>query len=179
MERFYGVPDKIIYQNNERVDELNDRIRERQFSDRPLAPNFNARPINTKYSRFPIIDRRANENVPIYQKSMHSVTSNFNPATRNGPPDFYFNNVDTETMLRNQNVALQKGANQGIYVPSSNSDLYRVNISNVSEQNTQAHPHPHLFNGFTFTNNREQKVNSINIGKDIFNNHTRTQLRNI
>jgi hypothetical protein len=110
---------------------------------------------------------------------MHSVSNNFNPATRNGPPDYYLNNVDVETMLRNQHVSLQKGANQGVYVPSSSSDLYNVNVMNVSGHAVNTHPHKHLFNTFQYSNNREQKVNNLKIGKDLFNNNTRTQLRNI
>lgn len=173
--KIYGIPEGISYGQNERVDELNDRLTSRHYPDIPLAPNFDPRPIPTKYSIFPIINRRKNSSTPIYMSINHEVEVNFNPGTRNAPSSGYINNIDIETILRNQTVALQHGADQGVYIPSSGSELYNVNV--VSTPSNQ--PFPGLFNKMEYKtcipNNLEQKK----IGYERFNNETRTQLRSM
>ena len=171
----YGVHKGVSYGQHERVDELNERIQSRQFSDKPLAPNFSSRPVLSKYSRFPIIDRRAPVETPIQNVGVHNVENNFSPATHNGPPGTYFVNVDVESGLRNQTVALSKGIPQGIYVPNSDSDLYKVNVISRPGPN----PHPKLFDSQSSQKFRETNVHLSNIGKEMFHNHTRNQLREL
>ena len=165
-----------LYQGqHDRVDELNSRLRTRQFPDTPLPPNFSRHPVMTRYSRFPIADRVAPSQEPIRSVPMHSVENNFNPGSR-APPTTFFQSIDVESGLRNQTVAKQK-AEQAVYVPSSNSDLYRVTVP-MNAANFQPQPHPGLFIPTdTHTTSREERVRSIPIGRDLFNNHTRTQLR--
>ena len=55
---------------------------------------------------------------------------------------------EIETALRNQYFALQHGADQSIYVPSSTSDLY--NFTAVGRQETQ--PYPGIAAQYTFEN---------------------------
>lgn len=174
--QLYGVPSGILYGQNERVDELNERIQSRQFSDSPLAPNFSSRPILSKYSRFPILGKR--EDIEIYPQTVHNVNKNFSPATRNGPVNGYLSNIDVETDLRNQNVRLGNKEDATTFVPSSKSDLYNVSVPLTT--NSEPQPHPELF---SFRNQqhhtfRESNVHST-IGKDMFHNHTRTQLRSL
>lgn len=167
----YGVPTGVSYGQNERVDELNDRLQSRQFSDKPLAPNFSSRPVLTKYTHFQTMDQRPPFQENILYMDQHSVESNFSPATQRGPPSAFFTNIDVESGLRNQTVALQK-SNQSVYVPDSNSELYKVRLPySTGEQNT----HPGLFVPQTFSDPFRAKNESV--GKDMFNNHTRTQLR--
>ena len=78
----------------------------------------------------------------------------------------FFNNVNTESLLRNQFFALQK-SDQSVYVPSSNSDLYNVNV--VSKPVVQ--PHPDLFQKTEF---KPFNPNVVNGGTQIFNNFTPT-----
>ena len=61
----YGTVKGLYYGQNERVEELNQRIQGRQFSDKPLAPNFSSRPAMTRYSRFPIVDHKIPVEEPI------------------------------------------------------------------------------------------------------------------
>jgi len=174
MSKLYGVPDGLLIGQQSRVDELNDRIVERQFSDKPLAPNFSPIPVMTKYSHFPALDRKAPTTVPINVSLEHNVQTNFSPATQNGPPNTYLRNVDLESSLRNQTIALQRGATQGVYVPSSDSDLYKVHVT--SKPGPQ--PHSNLFEKQSFASTtREQNARQSSIGKDQFYNHTRVQLR--
>ena len=171
---FYGVPQYLYYGQNERVDELNGRIESRQFSDTPLQPNYDPRPVSTKYAFFPLIDKKIPTNEPLKNYNNFEINNNFSPATRNAPFSGYANNVDAENNLRNQFFALKRGGIQGDFVPQSTSDLYMVSIvSNPTEQ-----PHKQLFSKTQFDNKIHPNIMNSNIGKDVFFNNTRTQLRN-
>jgi hypothetical protein len=173
----YGVPNGCFIGQQDRVDELNTRIQSRQFSDKPLSPNYDPRPVPTKYSLFPVIDRRKSIQEKRKTYPEHSIHQNFSPATQNGPPSTYFRNIDTETVLRNQTVALQRGAEQGVYVPSSNSDMYRSMDFLSSNRNSILPIHQELFTKSVY-NTTLPSVMNLPIGNDTFYNHTRTQLRN-
>jgi hypothetical protein len=175
--KMYGVHEGVYYGQNERVDQLNDRINTRQFPDSPLEPNFAPRSVPTKYALFPMINRRKPMQEPVIPYIDYNLSVNFNPGSHRAPPSGFFNNVDTETILRNQTVALQKGADQGVYVPSSQSDLYNVRVPQGSIQEPQ--PHPSLFSKFQFDQTPHANINGSNIGTDRFFNHTRTQLRGL
>ena len=161
-----GVHREIIVGQHERVDEINSRISSRHFPDISLEPNFSPRPLSTKYN-LPFAQAVA---VPILPGIEHQVSQNFNPASRNGPFKTYARNIDTETILRNQSMALQRSS-QSVYVPSSNSDLYRVEI--VSRPVAQ--PYSGLFQQSTFGDRERPYLATI--GQDRFFNSTRTQLR--
>ena len=171
-----GVHRQLIVGQHERLDEINDRIKSRQFSDYPLEPNFSFRPVSTKYSLMPIMAKNSNPapHVPLKPQFEHIVEMNFNPATRNGPYKTYARNVDTETVLRNQTMAAQN-ASQSVYVPSSDSDLYKTSI--VSRPVEQ--PYRHLFDKPSFVQGVHPNLTNAgsNIGKQQFFNSTRTQLR--
>ena len=152
-----GVHRELIVGQHERLDEINDRIKSRQFSDYPLEPNFSPRPVSTKYSLMPIMAKNSNPlpKVPILPQFEHIVQMNFNPATRNAPFKGYARNVDTETVLRNQTMAAQNSS-QSVYVPSSDSDLYKVSV--VSRPVDQ--PYSHLFDKPSFGRSEEPRLNS-------------------
>lgn len=168
-----GIPEGVYYEQNERVDELNSRFQTRQFSDSPLRPNFDPRPVPTKYSHFPTMNLRAPAKEEILPYVDYNVGVNFNPGNATGPVSGFVNNIDIETVLRNQTFALQRDAGESVYVPSSKSDLYNVSvISRPSEQ-----PYPLLFERPQFSNRVHPNVVNANVGNDPFFNHTRTQLR--
>jgi hypothetical protein len=50
-----GVCKGIYYGQNERVDELNTRIQSRHFPDVDLPPNFDPRPVSTRFCLFPVV----------------------------------------------------------------------------------------------------------------------------
>ena len=172
--KIYGLTEGVFYGQNERVDELNSRYQSRQFPDSPLEPNFSPRSVSTKYSLFPMLNGRKPASEPILNYPTHYTGVNFNPGSDKAPSSGFFSNIDTETVLRNQTRAYQHGADQGIYVPSSNSDLYKVSVvARPSEQ-----PNPLLFRNFQFNQTDHPNNVNVNIGQDRFFNHTRTQLRN-
>jgi hypothetical protein len=170
-----GIPKGVLYKSDDRVEELNTRHTQRQFPDAPLEPNYDPRPISTKYSQFPVL----NERKPIEHTRELFVThtmNNFNPGSHNGPSSGYRANVDVEMELRNQNHPLQNGNTMHTFVPSSNSDLYKT-IVPVGASKPQ--PHPTLFDKPSFSSQIHPNLEDTPIGTELFNNHTRTQLRNM
>ena len=173
-----GVQQGIMYGQNERVEELNDRISSRSVPDSPLAPNFDPRPVPTKYHVFPILNaRRPATEIALQPYPPFSVQDNFNPGNRRAPPDSFVRNIDRESDLRNLGVVLQHGADQGVYVPDSSSDMYRISAVSGSQMDPQ--PHPRLFRGVELprVHPAVARLEQSNIGRDNFFNHTRTQLR--
>jgi len=177
---FQGVVQGCIIGQQDRVDLLNNKIQNRQFPDIELRPDYDSRPVSTKYIKFAITD-------PIKQKSdFRSYNCNTNPSLGNfKSPVFYsssnnapsLRNIDLETNLRNQTIALQHGAYQDVYVPSSKSELYNIEIPKSSFEIEQ--PFPQLFNQTKIQESTIPSVyNNMHIGKKEFFNHTRTQLRN-
>jgi len=170
----FGVVEGCLSGQFDRVDELNERASSRYFPAQELQPNFDPRPVPTKYAFFPIIERRAPVKEPIREIPKHSVERNFNPATRRGPVSTYLANIDTETILRNQTVGLQHGADQGVFVPSSTSDLYH----NTAVGRPELQTHPLLSETHAYST-RNPITDAWGIGSQQFHNHTRTQLRNL
>jgi hypothetical protein len=170
----FGTHKGLQYRQNTNIDEFNTRLNGRMFSDSPLEPNLSMRAVPTKYTVFPIVNHRK----PLTEEKLNYVTynqqMNFTPAVSKGPVSGYINNVDSETILRNQTFGLQRGMGQDLYVPSSNSELYNVSV--ISRPSIQ--PHKGLFAGHTFSSKPHPNVENTTIGRDQFFNHTRTQLRN-
>ena len=175
--RMNGVVEGVYYNQQERVDELNDRIFSRNIGTAPLQPNYDPRPIPTKYSLFPIVDRRKPINEPLTTYPEYNVSSNFYSGNDRAPVNGMINNIEVETLLRNQYFALQKGADHAVYVPDSNSDLYNVTLPE-NTQRREVQPHPDLFEQYRWDTGLHPNVqNNPHIGNDRFFNHTRTQLR--
>ena len=98
----HGIVSGVYYGQNGRVDELNNRILARVQSDTPLRPNFDVRPVPTKYARFPLIDRITLPKVAIQRTPEYSLSDNFAPIQSRGPVDGYLSHVHDESILRNQ-----------------------------------------------------------------------------
>jgi hypothetical protein len=172
-----GVPGAVngLWQGqHERLDELDARLADRQFPDRPLQPNFRFHAVPTKYSIFPIIDRRTKPQVPIRREETYNTATNFSPATSNGPVASYLANIDLETVLQNRHVSLQHGADQGVYVPNSKSDLY--GFSAVGRQEDMGE-RSMIFDKHSLATRGSDVARQI--GQDRFHNNTRTQLRGL
>lgn len=159
----------IIYGQHARLDELNTRLFDRVLPTRGLQPNFDPRPVSTKYGIFPTLAGHSPTTEPIRQMPDYSTEGTFAPITTRGPVDGFFVNVDTESQLRHQFFALQRGAGQDIYIPSSQSDLYVTTA--VGRQETQ----PFLFNKESFIGPSVAHLGGI--GDKTFSNPTRGQMR--
>jgi hypothetical protein len=89
-----NLPNYLSYGQNERVDELNARILERDVPDKTLAPNFSPRPVTTKYALFPMLDSRMPSTTPIEHNYNYSITTNFTPPLmKKGPVSGFINPV--------------------------------------------------------------------------------------
>ena len=146
--------------NIEYDNELNNRINTRHLPSQQLMPLYDVRPVSTKYSFFQTVDERFHSSVPILNYNTYS-SEVFNPGSR-APVDFYMKEIDTETKLRNQFMALQKG-NQSVYVPELNSSLYEF-------------PMAGKFDKYSITE-CTAKMAPVNLAPNTFNNTTRTNLR--
>ena len=100
----------------------------------------------------------------------YKIEKTFNPGTATAPWSGYTTHINDESKLRNQFFALQK-SEQGVYIPPSNSDLYVDTIENDNE----GQPFPHLFKKADF---ELFNPNKCELGKEIFHNNTRVQLKN-
>jgi hypothetical protein len=167
-----GIVNGIFCGQYDRVDELNSRYVDRQFPDTPLKPNYDPRPISTKYALFPCIAGYKPIQEELRTFEQYDIASNFNPGTQ-APWNGFSQNIDVETSLRNQSVAIQS-SEQKDYIPDSNSDLYKTVI--VSKPTTQ--PYPLLFERPYYVTTLTEVENQP-IGKNTFYNHTRTQLRSL
>ena len=107
--------------NIEYDNELNVRISERNVPSSPLQPLYDIRPVSTKYTLFHTVDKKEPQN------TNYNYNNVFNPGFR-APPNFYFQNIDKESRLRNQFATLQK-SDQSVYVPELNSNLYENSMA--------------------------------------------------
>ena len=163
----------IYYGNNERLESINTSLYDRNTPDTPLRPNFDFRSIPTRYSQQPVLDQRKST-VPIRYYNEYSSENGVAGIQSKAPISGF--KVESESILRNQFFALQRGADQSVYVPSSTSDLYNVQVPSWS--NPYEQQFPDLFIRNTYTTSTNNYIDNSNIGKEKFNNNTRTQMRN-
>lgn len=165
------IPSGIYYGQHENLESINRGIYDRNISDVPLRPNMDFRSAPTRNTVYPVMDQRPHD-TGNYVK--YSTETTFAPMTAQGPLSGF--NVNQETQLRNQHFALQHGADQRYYVPSSTSDLYKVSVP-TSSKIPYEQPFPTLFAQSSFVT--ESAPFSDKIGMDMFHNCTKTQLRNM
>ena len=163
--------------NTEYDNQLNERIQERNITSSNLDILYSFRPQQTKYTKLPVLDNTQctnfNNNLP------YDITQTFFPGTTNGPLSGFVSKINDESILRNQIYATQKFP-QAAYTPDSKSDLYNSTIMKNSNTNNNAgQPFPGLFeNSLEPTIKTSNLKNLENLGNNLFNNHTRQQLKN-
>jgi len=166
-----------IRQGSQRTEELNHRLSERNLPSSPLQPQFDIRPLSTKYAMMPILDRRPVPTVSIQQVPTYNIGSTFNPGNvqARAPWAGFATNINDESRLRNQFFALQRGAGQSTYIPSKNSDMYESKIPKMNDQQL-IQPFPLLFEKSRFDAFDPCPKNS---GINFFDNCTRQQIKEI
>lgn len=172
-DRMYGVVNKLFLCQNERVDELNERISSRNIPSEPLQPFYYQTPVSTKYGYMQILDQRKDPSVPLNNFPIFSPHTTFNPGNNMAPWHGFANNVNVESTLRNQFFGLQD-CQQAYYVPSSTSDLYKVSVPPPSQPVNQQFPL--LFKREVFD---MRDPNTHNLGNSFFNNNTRMEIKDI
>ena len=156
-------------------EQTNTRIYDRNIPSQMLQPYLDVRPVMTKYSYLPIVDPRKELNVKMDQMPTYNSQTVFNPGNTQSPWSGFASNVNLESELRNQVFALQK-CDQAVYVPDSNSDLYKY--SYTPNKAKQSHTHSLLFQKEHFCDFNPNPDNKI-VGSGIFYNSTRSQLKEI
>jgi hypothetical protein len=153
---------------------MNERTYSRNIPSQTLQPYLDSRPVLTKYSILPIVDPRRENKTQLVQRATYNPETTFNPGNDFGPWSGYASNINHESELRNQIFALQS-CSQAFYVPSSNSDLYKIHWQN---KNKPAQPFPNLFTEekfCPFNPNPNPKM----MGYALFNNATRQQVKDL
>ena len=121
----------------DRVEQLNQRLAQRNITSTTPSFYFSPRPVSTKYTTFPILDQFKPSTVEIPYKRPYDVQKEYLPST-SLPFSGFIENIDIETKLRHEKD----------YIPSSKSSLY-VKPMIPSEQTIQ--PYPGLFADVTTT----------------------------
>ena len=171
----YGVVNGLYYCHLDRNLELDNRIYERNIPSSNLRPSFSIRPVSTKYDLLPIFDRYKPATVSCPPKEpIYNVSQVFNPGNAVAPWEGFASNVNVESTLRNQFFALTD-CPQAVYVPSSNSDLYKWNFQ--SKSRNEPNPHELLFEQPQLS--QESQHNTFDMGRTMFNNPTRQQLKDV
>lgn len=121
----------------DQMDLLNTRIQSRYETDIPLAPSFDPRPVQTKYTRFGVLDEYKTSDTSIqpdeyanWSQSPFNTrnTQPFTAPTLKGPPLAYFMNLDKETALQRQGAYMFNSKNledDSVYQPPPQGDLYQ------------------------------------------------------
>lgn len=141
---------------SQKNNEINSRLYERNLpSTEGLRPQYDPRPVPTKYVTMASIDPPN----PIHQGLVppFNVNKGFVPGSR-APWSGFASNI---------------GDDRKKYTVDSNSDMYRHQLPHTDNL---VQPFPNLFKDEQLTSSR---TCSLDVGKDLFNNSTRTQLRGI
>ena len=173
----------------DRVEELNRRMSDRFFPSCFINPVMNdCRATPTRYVHFPVqlrapcVDPSSSPSSGGAGKLEYTPENCFAPNVKN-PPDFA-RKVDVETNLRNQYFALQRGADQSIYVPATTSDLYQqqqarsLESSGLLGKDRDLSAVTNWCDILRHSGGGTLVINNTVIGTDALNNNTRTQLRN-
>jgi hypothetical protein len=182
------VPQGFEVLKEPNVETINNRYLTRYDTEIPLAPSFDPRPVQTKYTLFGCIDQRFPVQEPIQMdpivdwKNQNTKKGKqpFTQPTQNGPPLAYYMNLDKETAIQRQGYYLFNNQNE-VHTPSQNSDLYLVQQASYSgyggsgEKNPTENS-PYLFDQYQYTT--KQNARFANVATQYsFNNPT--QARNI
>lgn len=168
---------RVLKHNNINEEkQINDKIYGRNVPSFFLQPNLDFRPISTKYSYFQFKDEYEKPNEKIQILNNYNPETVFYPGDCKAPFSYFSKNIDTETNLRNQFMALQK-ADQSVYVPNSTSDLY---LSHSSVESTRK---DNMKSEFYKLSDLEKYSNHSKISnfkdKQLFNNDSRAINYNI
>lgn len=147
--------------------ELNKRLQSRFFPSRNLQPNFDFRPMSTKYQKFPVLNEVKYQKMENMKK--YNPETVFYPGTSKAPVHYALDNVDTESKLRNQFFALQRN-DQATYIPPMNSSLYHMQ-SKVGQKPQEIENQGKVDINFN--------PDRCNLAPQHFNNSTRYNLKNM
>jgi len=168
-----GVVNSVYYCQQNRTQELSDRMYERNLTAAPIKMQYSIRPVPTKYVKMPTVDCHPPTTVPCEKRPVFNTNTMFMPSNSH-PFNGFQANVDVETKLRNTIFPLQ-ACPQAKYFPDTRSDMYD-NKYLTTVNNPVRMTNELLFNEQTFA---PFNPNMCNTGYKLFNNYTRVQIRNL
>ena len=161
---------KYVYKDVDTRNFINHPISQRNIPSKTLESAYICHPASTRKVLMPMIDCRKESSV---KKSIHSIyhpSKTFHPG-QSAPYNGYAQSVDHESLLFNRFAPLQRGG-QHDYVPSSKSGLYKTQDYSNNEPTTFKHLNKkEFFNPFN--------PNKCNLAKNMFQNHTRQQTKDL
>ena len=102
----YGVVNGLYYCQQNRVEDLNQRISSRNIPSNVLSSVFDVRPVPTRYVKMPIIDCRTKSKVPKKKSQKYCPYTTFNPGD-SAPYSGYARAIDQNSRLKNIFFPLQ------------------------------------------------------------------------
>ena len=170
----FGLVNGYLLCDNGRLQQINNGILERNIPSQPLKPSFSPRPQLSKYNLMPVVNDSVSNREPFKQYNKFDVSTTFNPGT-SAPWYGFANNINTETLLRNQYFALQD-CDQADYVPGTHSSLYNNYNLDINKMNQ-----PLSNNNLLFKSEEFHKFNAdpCQLEKTLWNNHTKVEVRNL
>jgi len=157
----------------DRDNEVNSRIYERNIPSQQLQAQFSHRPVSTKYDMMSIVDRRAFPTVPIVRQPTYNIGHTFNPGNDEGPWSGYASKINDESRIKNLFFARQE-CGQAFFIPDSKSDLYNVTVDAGIQEIQQ--PFPDLFATPVL---EPFNPNPFCFGFNVFDNCTRQQVKSV
>jgi hypothetical protein len=115
----------------DRVEQLNQRLAQRNTASATPSFYFSPRPVPTKYTTLPILDQFNKSTIEIPYKKPFDVHKDYLPST-SLPFTGFIENIDIESRLRYEKE----------YIPSSKSSLY---VKPNLPSNNYVQPYPGLF----------------------------------
>ena len=152
--------------------ELNIQINKRHFPSSDLQPNFDPRPLSTKYTEltYPLDNKTIpTDSQPLRTYEYYSTQKVFFPGNSKAPVGHFLDNIDVESTLKNQFQTLTKNDGPN-YIPHKKSDLFLdTKYENIKEANY--YKLPYKVRG---TNNKK-----CNLAPKTFHNHTKNNVKNL
>lgn len=168
-----GVVKGVYLCNQDRLQQLNNRLYERNLTNAPIKMQYDVRSVPTRYVHMPTIDKHQECSVPCKRMPVYNTQTMFTPAS-NLPFNGYQQNIDVETRLHNTIAPIQ-ACPQSKFIPDSSSDLFNSQYL-VRKDKPDYITNQLLFQNQTFS---PFNPNTCNIGHKLFNNSTRIQIRNL
>ena len=177
--------------NQDRNNEINTRIYDRNIPSQQLQAQFSPRSVSTKYALLPIVDSYVIPTVPIIRRPTYNINETFNPGNDEGPWSGYAAKINDDSRLKNIFFARQD-CGQAFYIPDSTSDMYKSQVQESQVQQTQVQqtqvqqtqiasqyvhqPYPDLF---ATPELAPFNPNPYGFGYNTFDNCTRQQVKSV
>jgi len=159
-----GAIDGKYYCHQNRTKVLSDRMLRRNVPSQHMQMYFSPRSVQTRYVHMPMLDCHKPSNTNCETLPTYSVNTMYSPSD-SLPFNGYQTNVDVESRLRNIIFPIQKAVqSKFINYLTANNKFYP---NNPHQLLTREEPLP-KFN-----------PNKHNIGKKMFNNSTRVEIRSL